>query len=401
MREFIDFGAMLAGGHKLGEFKFAICGGVIAAIALAGCTPAETEMAASRAQVSPEVGGPVVLRRLTRHQYRAIVNDLFGGSVIVSGPFEPDVREGGLLAVGASKVSIASTSLDSYNKMARNIAAQVLDKDHRGMLLGCAPTAANISDDACAKQFLGRIGRLLYGRPLTDAELQARVNAASEAVKIRDDFYLGLETSLVTVLVSPNFLFVHESFEPDPKNKGLERLDAYSKATRLSFFLWNNAPDEVLLGATESGALDTQEGVEEQVNRMLASPRIEDGVRAFFTDMLGFELFDTLSKDQALYPKFNFTLAEAAKEQTLRTIVDHLLVKKGDYRDLYTTPNTFLTRALAAVYRVPLGTLTSEWVSYEYPEGAQRAGILLSQVSFVSLHSHPGRTSPTLRGKAL
>jgi hypothetical protein len=34
------------------------------------------------------------------------------------------------------------------------------------------------------------------------------------------------------------------------------------------------------------------------------------------------------------------------------------------------------------------------------PEGDPRGGIL-SQISFVALHSHPGRTSPTLRGKAI
>ena len=400
MRNVLNFGTAPASRRGLGKFKSVLGGSVIAALALAGCAPAETEMAVMTEQVSPDVGGPAVVRRLTRHQYRTIIGDLFGGSIVVGGPFEPDVRESGLLAVGASTVSIASTGLEAYTKMARNIAAQVVDSEHRDMLMGCAPAAVDKPDDACASQFLSRVGRYMFRRPLTDAELQDRVAAANESANIRGNFYLGIETALVTLLVSPNFLFIHEASEPDPQHPGLERLDAYSKASRLSFFLWNNSPDEALLAAAESGALHTRKGVEEQVNRMLASPQLESGVRAFFTDMLEFEIFDTLSKDQVLYPKFNFTLAEAAKEQTLRTIIDHLLVKNGDYRDLYTTPNTFLTRELAAVYQVPLGGLSKDWIPYEYPAGAQHAGIL-SQVSFVALHSHPGRTSPTLRGKAL
>ena len=40
------------------------------------------------------------------------------------------------------------------------------------------------------------------------------------------------------------------------------------------------------------------------------------------------------------------------------------------------------------------------WQPYEFPPNDPRAGIL-SQVSFVALHSPPGRSSPTLRGKAL
>ncbi|MEQ9449426.1 MAG: DUF1592 domain-containing protein, partial [Rhodospirillaceae bacterium] len=286
-----------------------------------------------------------------------IIHDLFGNGIVIGGPFEPDVRDGGLLAVGAGRVSIASTGLEAFNKMARNIAAQVVDEERRGMLIGCTPAAVDQPDDACARQFIERVGRFMYRRPMTDAELQDRVAAAREAAQIRGDFYLGLETSLVTMLVSPNFLFLVESSEPDPNHPGLERLDAYSKAARLSFFLWNNSPDEVLLDAAASGALHTRKGVAEQVDRMLASPQIEEGVRAFFTDMLEFELFGALSKDQVLYPKYNFTMAEAAKEQTLRTIVDHLVVRGGDYRDLFTTGETFLTRELAAVYQVQLSAL--------------------------------------------
>jgi hypothetical protein len=40
------------------------------------------------------------------------------------------------------------------------------------------------------------------------------------------------------------------------------------------------------------------------------------------------------------------------------------------------------------------------WEAYEFPKDDPRAG-LLTQISFLALHSHPGRSSPTLRGKAL
>src|SRR5690606_36780844 len=112
--------------------------------------------------------------------------------------------------------------------------------------------------------------------------------------------------------------------------------DSYSKASRLSFLLWNSAPDARLLAAAEKGELHTVEGVAKQVDRMLTSRRLESGVRAFFTDMLGFDQFDTLAKDATLYPKFSNKVAEDAQEQTLRTIVHHLIDKNGDYRDLFT-----------------------------------------------------------------
>ncbi len=86
---------------------------------------------------------------------------------------------------------------------------------------------------------------------------------------------------------------------------------------------------------------------------MLASPRLETGVRAFFDDMLGFDEFAVLSKDPSIYPAFIADTVTDAREQTLRTIVDHLVDGNGDYRDLFTTRETFMSPALAPLYGVP------------------------------------------------
>jgi len=371
----------------------AIVGLGLVLIGVTGAARAEGELAA----------GPVAMRRLTQEQYRQIIADVFGPTVKLGGRFEPDVREGGLLAVGASQVSVTASGLEQYDSMARNIAAQVVDEQHRSLLIPCQPASALAPDDACAKQFLAKVGRLLFRRPLTAHELSSEVAAAGAAAAKTKSFYSGLGLSLAGLLEAPEFLFRQEIVEPDPDHAGQYRLDAYSKATRLSFFLWNAAPDPELLASAESGDLNTQKGLTKQVDRMLASPRLDSGVRAFFTDMLGFDDFDTLAKDPTLYPKFTPKVLGDAQEQTLRTIVDLLLVEKADYRDLFTTHKTFLTPLLASIYRVPAvfpDGFQSTWIPYEYPSDAPQAGIL-TQASFVALHSQPGRSSATIRGKAL
>jgi hypothetical protein len=136
-----------------------------------------------------------------------------------------------------------------------------------------------------------------------------------------------------------------------------------------------------------------------QVDRMVKSPRLSSGVRAYFSDMLGFDGFASLAKDPQIYPKYGSAVATDAQEQTLRTLADLLVTNNGDYRDIFTTRKTYLTRLLGSVYGVPVMASTG-WEPHEYPEGDPRAGILM-EVSFVSLHSHPGRSSPTIRGKAL
>jgi len=153
----------------------------------------------------------------------------------------------------------------------------------------------------------------------------------------------------------------------------------------------------MLLTAAENGELQTRKGLDKIVDTMLASPRLEDGVRAFFDDMLGFDDFDVLSKDPTVYPFFTGATVSDAREQTLRTIVDHLLTRNADYRDLYTTRETFMSPALAPLYRIPA---SQGWTPYEFPEDSPRQG-LLTQISFVALRAHPGRSSPTLRGRAM
>ncbi len=232
---------------------------------------------------------------------------------------------------------------------------------------------------------------------MTREELDVFVAQANKSADQLKDFYAGIGIALEAMLVSPNVLFVAETTEPDPARPDRQRLDAFSLATRMSLFLWDAVPDDNVLKAAESGEIQTPEGRARVVDMMLSSRRLDAGVRAFFDDMFGFDDFNSLSKDPATYPKFTGQVAQDAREQTLRTIVDHLVNKRGDYRDLFTTRETFISPALAAIYGEPA---PAGWTPYTEAADSPRSG-LLSQVSFLALHSHPTRSSPTLRGKAL
>jgi hypothetical protein len=369
-----------------------------AALALGGAqksSPATTEGA-----------GPAVARRLSAEQYKQIITDIFGPTVKPGGRFDPELRQDGLLAIGSSYLSVTAAGMEQFDAMARSVASQVVDEAHRDELLPCKPKSETASDTACARQFLTEVGTLLYRRPLTQPEVESAVGLANEASQKLKGFYDGLWISLATMLESPQFLFRREVLEPDPKHPGTFRLNGYSKASQLSFFLWNSGPDPELLAAAAKGDLNSQSGIEHQVERMMASPRLENGVRAFFTDMLGFDEFATLAKDNVVFPQFNAAVAADAQEQTLRTLVDLVVRQRGDYRDVFTTPKTFLTQSLASVYRVPLvndgpNGGPDRWKPYQFAANDPRGIGILSQVSFVALHSPPGRSSPTLRGKAL
>ena len=340
-----------------------------------------------------------MVRRLTEAEYRQAIADILGSDIKVTGRFEPDLRADGLLAVGTAKVTVTPAGFEQYESMGRAIAAQALDEKHRDGLVPCKPASAKAPDDVCASQFLAKVGRLIFRRPLLNTELQDQVNIAHKATETLGNFYSGLEYGLAGLLAAPEFVFRDEAPEPDPAHLGSLRLTAYSKAARLSFLLWDAPPDDALLTAAAKGELDSRDGLARQADRLIASPRLSDGMRAFFSDMLGFDGFDDLAKDSVIYPKFSIKVAADAKEQTLRTITDLLIAQHGDYRDLFTTRKTFLSRPLGLIYRLPVEARTG-FELHEFPVDDPHAGIL-TEVSFLALHSHPGRSSATLRGKAV
>jgi len=373
--------------------------GGLAMLALVACSPPDPE---------PESRGTHALTKLiTAEQYSNSLSYIFGPGIDAEVQFAPVARHEGLLANSLATAGVSGGQVQTIQSLAASVAKQVVDVENRQYLIGCRPEQIDGPDLACATQFVSKVGRLLFRRALTDQEIATYVEYASVAAQELDGeesageeldgFYAGLEVVLEGLLLHPEVLFIIERTEPDPSNPEQLRLDAYSLASRLSFFLWNASPDDELLTAAESGELQSPGGVERAVDRMLESPRLVDGMRAFFDDMLVFDEIKTLAKDPTIYPEFTSVTAQDAREQTLRTIIDHTLSQGKDYRELFTSRSTYMSPALAILYGVPA---QPGWAPYTFAEDSPRAG-LLTQVSFLALTSHPGRSSVTLRGMAL
>nr|WP_279537143.1 DUF1592 domain-containing protein [Aestuariicella hydrocarbonica] len=213
--------------------------------------------------------------------------------------------------------------------------------------------------------FVQQYGPPLFRRPLTDQEVARFVGAARTGQEYLGSFYEGLKYALSGMMVAPDFLLRIEHTETPTQTginstaaetAGVVQLDAFSKATRHNYFLTNSTPDAELLRAAAAGDLNTEAGLEQQVDRLLQSPHFEQAVRAFFEDMLQFDLFADLAKDPLIYPAFNSEVVADSQEQTLRIITDLLITQNADYRDLFTTREAYLTRALGVVYRLPVPT---------------------------------------------
>jgi len=346
----------------------------------------------------------IAYRRLTESQYRHAIADVFNPEIEINARFEPELREAGLQAIGNARLSITTSGLEQYLSLARSISKQVLESDNTQALIGCSLSSEDVSKKKsekkasakCARSFIENHGSQLVRRPLTKLEVNSFMDAYSNGVDGTGIPAKGLKLALIGMLMSPEFLFRVERAEPDPQDSKFYRLDAYTKAARVSYLLWDAAPDAELSKAANSGAIHKPSVLKKQIDRLLASPRLEDGIRAFFTDMFQFEMFESLTKDAATYPKFSQTVANSAREETLKFMVDQLLTKDGDYRDIFTSRETFINRSLAAVYDVPYLS-KAEWTRHKFSEQSERSGVL-TQATFLSLFSHPAASSPTKRG---
>jgi len=338
----------------------------------------------------------VQVRRLNEQEYRHSIADIFGPQIAFAGMFEPDTRIDGLLSTSGTVLSITPSGFSALSGMADTIAAQVVNEKNRAKLIGCKPKSDKDADHACASEVIAHYGELLYRRPMTPQEVADKTRLADDLAKSSGNFYNGLRYGLASLLQAADFLFRMEFAVPEGKGY---TLDPVSRASRLSYLLWNTTPDTELLHAAQSGELGTQAGVARQVDRMMASSRLETGVRAFFTDMLQLDTFDNVTKDTLIYPKWASSVAEGAKEDTLRTVIDISLHANGDVRDIMTTPKSFINRKLAAVYGIPFD-FSEEWMPYQFPAESGRVGIL-TRISMLSMFSHPGRSSPTKRGVAV
>lgn len=357
-------------------------------LALVGCGGSDPDPVISRGEEPAVAPAPATLRKLTRAEYLDTLTDLLGPDVVLPAQLEPDAEVGGLLSVGAGQAAISPLGVEQYETAAYALAGQVArDEALRERVVGCTPT--EVADTACLEGFVRGFGRLAWRRALTEDEVAALVGVGAEAAAVLDDPLAGPEYALAALLQSPSFLYRVELGQGG-------RFSGVEVASRLSYLLWNGPPDLALLEVAESGELDDPEVLAAQVDRMLADPKAERGLRAFFDQWLELWKLPSLTKDPTLFVHFSDALGPSAREETLRVATGLARDPDADFRDLLTTRRTFLDRTLAALYSVP-APAREGFAPAELPADGPRLG-LLGQASFLALHSHPVSTSVTRRG---
>lgn len=360
------------------------------------CSPSN-EMPPVRLGAMPGVLGssgasaPAPLRRLTREQYHTSVIALFPTLKLTETPaqrFPADELAGPFLTNVAQPIS--PMQVDLYATAAQDLAAKAT-ADVNALVAGCNRFKG---DEFCGTTTLHAIARRAWRRPLSDDEKNAltalyRLGAANNGGLAR-----GMALGLEVILSSPSFLYLVEPGTPLPD--GRLQLTGAGLATRLSFFLWNQGPDDALLDAAERGELSTPEGVATHAWRMLKDERASTQLARFHLEWLGLGGFDTLEKDSRRYPFFTAEARKAMKAETVAFVDTVIRRSDGRLETLLSAPFTLAQEPSLRVYGIDPPTSFVPGL----PTGldpSQRAGIL-TQPAWLAAQANIATTSPVHRG---
>jgi hypothetical protein len=110
----------------------------------------------------------------------------------------------------------------------------------------------------------------------------------------------ALKFEFKAALISPEFLYRGFLAKPD-KNKNRQLVDPFELAERLSYFLWEDMPDEELFESAGDGSLLEKGEVGRQIERMLTDSRARNLSESFGVQLLGLSSIDDQIKNNPIH----------------------------------------------------------------------------------------------------
>jgi hypothetical protein len=265
--------------------------------------------------------------------------------------------------------------------------------ESRKRIFVCHP--ANAAEETpCARQILTRLAEKAFRRPVTDEDLRAPM-AFYASGRETGDFEAGIESGLTAILASTKFLFRAEPVPTQTTGAGpIVPVDDVSLASRLSFLMWSEGPDQPLIDLAAGGRLSDPKVLDEQVHRMFLDPRSKSLVTNFAFQWLEISKIDTVEPTPVLYPQFDANLRNGFREE-MQLFLDSILRSNRSVVDLLSSDETFLNERLALHYGVP-NIRGSQFRPVRLTD-PNRWG-LLGKGAILMGTSYGNRTSPVLRG---
>ena len=259
----------------------------------------------------------------------------------------------------------------------------------RAKIFICEPKQPS-DERPCAEKIARHLASKAFRRPVTDAEVASLMKFYDQGGSQPGGFESGVTELITATLASPQFMYRALS-GPSAPGQSLALTDL-ELASRLSFFLWNQGPDQQLLTLAENKQLHEPKVLDLQVARMLQDPRAQSLITDFAFSWLN---FGTLDEVEPLDKSYNADMTHNFQTEA-RLFLSSVLLQNRNVNNLITADWTFVNDALARQYGIP-GVLGPQFRKVVL-ENSDRWG-LLGKGAFELRTSYADRTSPVLRGE--
>jgi hypothetical protein len=335
-----------------------------------------TQDSRSLSQVST---GPAVGRRLTREEYFNSLETTLGVQLDPDDhdlPRDPRAPRG--FRNSAPDMLLSLDHVRAYRDLTAVVATRVDVTGLTERFGGCA-----LQGERCYGRYVDGIGTLLLRRP-PQGEERAGYLKVFDGVESGE---LTLQEAAVVVmramLMSPRFLY---RLEYQSGEGATRAIDDYELATRLSFLVWNAAPDAELIDLAQRGVLGAE--LEAQLKRLLEHPRARRALRQYVEQWLHLDSIPA-----------GVGLAEEMKQETYRLVEWLVWERDAELMRIFAEPRTEVSGELAGLYGFSGGApgATGDTRVYDLTQVPERAGIL-SHAGVIVAHTINPATSMIDRG---
>lgn len=256
----------------------------------------------------------------------------------------------------------------------------------------CYPKSPS-QERPCAVKITKHLAELAFRRPVTQSDLNTLMPFYDHGAK-QGGFTLGINHVVAAILASPDFLY--RTIVPMRNAQGgeLHRLSNLELASRLSFFLWDQGPDQELLNAAIAGKLTNPKVLDAQTLRMLKDPRAQSLVTDFAFHWLDLDKASSVVPDRTLFPDWNPQYLQDFMTEA-RLFIGSIFFQNQSIIHLLNGRYTYLNQQLARHYSINnvFGTqFRKVLLTNPVRWGLLGKGAMLLQTSYAT------RTSPVRRG---
>ena len=258
---------------------------------------------------------------------------------------------------------------------------------HRRIFIG---SANEDKPEVYAREIVREFAGRAYRRPVTEAEASSLMAVWKSAFSEHGDFTQSIKDTLLIVLTSPQFLFlIEESTTPKA-----EPLAEHELASKLSYFLWNTAPDPRLRQLADAGKL--RAALDTEITRLIRDERFGQFADEFASQWLSLEKFDVVEMDRNKYPALTRDVRLNLRREPVE-LLQHLVRENLPARNLVQSDFILANEITASYYG--LGDQTERGFDFvPFAHRRPHLGGLLAQTSILAGLSDGREANAVKRG---